>query len=271
MCKSRLPKQVVVGLCLAFVVPKAGADVVNEYRDPGDKGYISLTRLSLPESDQRSGGGLSVYGEYDMTPVATWTYRMDISNFRDHREDSVDRGHIASTGFRWRYALDKNKKHEFSVKTNVVHRDYFEVRGISFRLTPIITLNRGETFSIRALVEYDFIPVSSRSQEYREEHGSSGWSTDREMAIYPRVVLSNLLPDRPQSWRLVYEDKMASGLNRGEWGVSHEHTFALEFPAQGLSFGVSRAYQARDGQQGNFWPFSTKKGNLWTFTFKKSF
>lgn len=227
------------------------ADVVNEYRDYNNDGYITSTFVfhSEGESKQRA---LETYGEYDITDNIIFTGRLTNGYFYDGEEKVKDKLHIASAGLRFHFPILENFRVGF--KTNIVHRDYGGVGGLSYRFMPVLEYDPFSFLNLRYILEYDYIPKKSFKESDKKTQ------TQKETALYVRIMPGKFL-DYKNGFE--YELKMASGLGRengrSRWGLSYEHHLYWNFD-NGLKLKYSRVRENGD------WGFQTL-GLMYEFNF----
>ena len=220
-----------------YILSIAYGDVVNEYRKPGSQSYIAVTSIfEAPKSGGRIQG-YENYGEYDLNETLTLTGRFTQGIFisREPGEpEEKDKVHIASAGIRYHY--DITDKFNIGFKTNIVHRDYSEVKGLSYRFMPVIIYDPTDFLNLRYIYEFDFIPQKS------DRENRTGNHTHQETALYVRFApmkFYNYITIKEEDkidfpYDLSYELKLATGVGktRGEnnesaWGYSWEHNIYL--------------------------------------------
>ncbi|MCV6598924.1 MAG: hypothetical protein OIF36_00360 [Alphaproteobacteria bacterium] len=219
-------KKIIFTFVFALVVSSARADVVNEYRDYTKDGYISSTMIYNNETnsgEKTKQRAIETYGEYNISDNVIGTFRYTTGNVRniDDSGSLNDSLHIASAGLRFRWPVVKDKLH-LGFKTNVVHRDYSEIQGISYRFMPVIEFDPYSFLNMRYIYEFDYIPSGS----YKSSE-TSGGKTDQENALYIRLMPWKYFSNSKNG--LEYEVKIASGVGndkvsgKSKWDLSYEH------------------------------------------------
>lgn len=191
------------------------ADVVNEYRDYKKDGYFALTHLRQ-NTTEMNVRGYEQYAEFNLNKNVVLTQRLTTGYFFNKEENLKDKVHIASAGLRFNWFITENLNLGF--KTNLVHRDYNEVKGLSYRFMPIIDYTPLNFLNLRYIYEFDYIPSAS----YKENRASN---TDQETALYIRIMPWNYFNKKG----LEYELKMATGIGtdkesgENKYNLSYEH------------------------------------------------
>lgn len=234
-------KRLSLAVSMLFVPTLSLADVVNEYREEGSDGYVAATYLLEEASDDMIARGVETYGEYDLTDNWTLTGRATRSLF-DPKEEPVVKGHIVSAGVRYNY--DLTEKFNVGFKTNVVHREYNEVKGLSYRFMPILQYKATDYLHFRYIYEMDYIPGNSW-----EDESSTGGRVEQETALYMRVMPMELL-EKDYPVKVSYELKASTGVGQqsdgtGNYNMSYEHNLYATYNDR-LSFKFSQSEQDGD-------------------------
>ena len=224
-------------LALALFTSPVVADVMDEYRDPSFTGGYVVGEYLFDETSEVDQKSLAIYGEYDVSAYATLYYRVQQAKIENKTVDGVvpdkakDNDHISAAGTRLRYRFGEGDQHEIGTLLTLSQRDFNEINGLTYRVMPYIYLFSGRTFSARAHIEWDFIKRDAWNAEVEEYQRTN--SEDREAGLYLRANLTNILgyvsdDMQPDNWSLSYEDKLATNIDEGAWGISHEHTVSVD-------------------------------------------
>lgn len=224
-------------IALAMLHAPAAADVMDEYRDPSFTGGYVVGEYLFDETSETDQKAVAIYGEYDVATYATLYFRAQQAKIENKTVNGMvpdkakDTDHISATGTRLRYRFGEGDQHEIGTLLTVSQRDFNEISGMTYRVMPYIYVFSGRTFSARAHIEWDFIKRDAWSADVEENRRTD--SEDREAGLYLRANLTNIAGYasdnlKPDNWSLSYEDKLATNIDEGAWGISHEHTVSVD-------------------------------------------